>query len=113
MSFGTFGYMLPIQISIVKLVMIDPSIFPRTRSDETLREQVSNGRNGLVHRTGVDLGFDLRAWHQHLMSDPELEQQYRWGDRDDFVFHKRILAEADNPCRNRIVLSLLNTEPAA
>jgi hypothetical protein len=61
MSFGTFGQILPLQVATVKLAMIDPALVPQPGSDEELQEQVSNGRQGLVHRTGVDFGYELLA----------------------------------------------------
>jgi hypothetical protein len=91
---------------MVFLAAIDWSMQPRPRSDEELKRWMRSGRAELVHMLGVDFGYDLAAWHDYLMANPELAGDYTYRDSDDFRFHECILAELRNPRRAKLVQEL-------
>lgn len=110
MTWGAYGYRLPIQISMLKLAAVDESSFPQHRSDDELCERIEAGRANLVHRLGVDFGYDLTAWHNYLMSDPELAAEYTYHDTEEHRLFDDVLAACEDQRRAQLVAQLLNEE---
>src|SRR5262245_4028738 len=86
MTMGAFGYVLPVQRNMLLLAAIDWGMFPVERRDAELCRWMRSGRDGLVRQTGADHGFDLAAWHTHLLADPDLAAEYTRQQDDDFRF---------------------------
>ena len=110
MTWGTFGCIMPVQVGMVLLAAIDTSFFPADRTDDELIGWMRRGREWLTLSTSVDLGYDLVAWHDHILTNPELAEEYAWHDDEHNCFADHIRAEFDNPRRLRLAERLTNEE---
>src|SRR5262245_4594452 len=78
MTIPHWGKITPLQADMLGLaghVVTDPAA-----SEEQRRKAIARGRWELKKSTGQDFGFDLRAWHQHLIATQSEEycHPYAW-----------------------------------
>ena len=73
---------------------------------QSLAERIQRGRASLVRISGVDLGFDPEAWHEHLRETDA--GAYRWSNKH-LGFPKRI-REALESSEWREAIAELNEE---
>ncbi len=57
----------------------------------------------LVRMTGVDLGYDLQAWHEHLCASDA--SGYRWSNKH-LGFPRKIARALANPKWQRAIVQL-------
>ena len=69
---------------------------------------IEAGRANLVHRLGVDFGYDVIDWHNYLMADPELASEYTYNDTEDHRLCDGVLEAQFNQRRAQLVTTLLN-----
>jgi hypothetical protein len=58
--------------------LLGVKLAPRGGRYETWVERIRDGREMLVRITGVDLGYDPQAWHEHLCASDA--GGYRWSN---------------------------------
>jgi len=78
-------------------------------SDDERLSTMKEARQALTKKAGRDFGFDLAAWHQFLLNDAKLSEEYT------FVYawkavKRRIDELLDDPDRLRLA-RLLNEHP--
>ena len=71
--------------------------------DESLADRIRDGHEYLVGIAGVDLGYDPRAWHEHLRSTNA--GGYRWSNKH-LGFPRRIALALADPEWQRAVSAL-------
>ena len=73
-----FGKVTPLQMCVLKLAG-EPCGGYDTDEEPTDTERVklmNAGRDSLRQHTGVDLGYDLQAWHEFLLNSEEHRKEY-------------------------------------
>ena len=114
MTLPRFGKVVPIQCDVLSLIG-----YRLTRGhvglDIPAEERLANmreGRAALREQTGRDFGYDVAAWHKHLLSCPDLGYDHPYG----FAGVQRAVREAArDPDRARFValLEAQDAEPGA
>jgi len=69
----------------------------------SMSDRIRHGQEFLVRITGVDLGYDPQAWHQHLRATGA--GGYRWSNKH-LGFPRQIAATLANPEWQAAVASL-------
>jgi hypothetical protein len=107
MTIPRFGRITPLQGDMLELA---GHVLSRQReadgTDEERMAAIEAGHAALVRRVGHDLGYDVRAWHERLLSDNAWREQYQhpyaWRGVREAV--QRAFADPD---RERLVTALL------
>jgi hypothetical protein len=70
---------------------------------EAMIEAMRRARQALAQQTGQDFGFDLKAWHDYLISCPELGYTHPYA----FRATRKFVGEAErDPVRCRLVTEM-------
>lgn len=72
----------------------------------TLADQLVAGRKALVELTGLDFGYDLSAWHEHLRASRE--GGYTWGRN---IALPRVMKEAMSHDPWQAAVAVLEPKP--
>ncbi len=107
MTMKSFGRIIPLQGFMLGLAGYGPSKQDGVRdlvqgqNDDEKINAIFENRSRLVKLTGVDFGFSLKEWHDHLLSVERLKRSYThpYGWKG---VEKAILAEIANPDRERL-----------
>lgn len=106
MTIPRFGRITPVQGRMLQLA---GHVLVRGWDGDVTDEQrlaaIEEGHAALVARIGRDLGYELGAWHEQLLSDPNLRGEYRHVYAWRRVFAAVEAALAD-PNRDRLVAAL-------
>jgi hypothetical protein len=82
MSHGAYGRVTGLQSLMLGLAGISAWNSADSESKEALAEEMQRSRSLLTKMTGIDFGFDLRRWHEHLLTIeeyiPEYTFEYAW-----------------------------------
>ena len=114
MSIRSYGRVTPLQMDMLGLggeILLSGGIASKSASDEQRLDVMKQARQTLVQRSGRDFGFDLAAWHQFLLDDAKLAEQYTF-DYAWKAVKQRIDELLNDPDRLRLV-RLLNEHPEA
>ena len=110
MSIRGYGRATPLQMDMLELggEILSPGGSEPASDDERL-SVMKEARQMLTKQTGHDFGFDLAAWHQFLLNDAKLAEEYT------FVYawkavKQRIDELLDDPDRLRLE-RMLNEHP--
>jgi hypothetical protein len=110
MTIRGYGRITPLQMDMLGLGgEILSSGGSEPASDDERLSAMKEARQALTKQTGRDFGFDLAAWHQFLLNDAKLSEEYT------FVYawkavKRRIDELLDDPDRLRLE-RLLNEHP--
>jgi hypothetical protein len=77
--------------------------------DQSLADRIRDGHDFLVRIAGVDLGYDARAWHEHLRATNA--GGYRWSNKH-LGFPRQIAIAFANPEWQAAVALLLGGHDA-
>ena len=112
MTVRGYGRATPLQIDMLNLggeiVSQGPAPPP---TDRDRLNVMSEARQMLTRQTGRDFGYDLAAWHNFLLNDNKLSQEYTF-DYAWKAVKRRIDELLDDPDRRRLV-GLLEGPPHA
>jgi hypothetical protein len=112
MTVRGYGRVTPLQMDMLNLggeVLSPGGTVPPTDGDRL--NVMKEARQTLAQRTGRDFGFDLPAWHQFLLNDDKLSEEYTF-DYAWKAVKRRIDELLDDPDRLRLV-RLLQERPDA
>ena len=114
MSIRTYGRVTPLQMDMLGLggeILLSGGIASQRASDEQRLDVMKDARQMLMQRSGRDFGFDLAAWHQFLLNDAKLSEEYTF-DYAWKAVKPRIDELINDPDRLRLA-RLLNEHPEA
>jgi hypothetical protein len=92
-------------------ILLSGGIASGSASDQDRLSAMTQARQMLTQRSGRDFGFDLAAWHQFLLNDAKLSEEYTF-DYAWKAVKRRIDELLSDPDRLRLV-RLLNAHPEA
>jgi len=107
MTMRSFGRIVPLQGFMLGLAGYGPSKqdgvrdLVQSQNDAEKISAILENHSRLVKLIGADLGFSLKEWHRHLLSDEKLMRSYTHPYGWENV-EKAILAEISNPDRERL-----------
>jgi len=106
MTIRDYGRATPLQLDMLNLggEILSPDESAPTDRDRL--KAMEEARQMLAQQTGRDFGFDLAAWHQFLLNDDRLSQEYTSHDAWEAV-KQRIDELLDDPDRLRLVSRLV------
>lgn len=114
MSIRSYGRVTPLQMDVLGLggeVILSGGIRAGQASDEDRLNVMRQSRQMLTQRAGRDFGFDLAAWHDFLLNDARLSEEYTF-DYAWKAVKQRIDELLNDPDRLRLE-RMLNAHPEA
>lgn len=114
MSIRSYGRVTPLQMDVLRLggeILLSGGIAAAAPNDQDRLGAMKQARQMLTQRTGRDFGFDLAAWHEFLLNDAKLSEEYTF-DYAWKAVKRRIDELLSDPDRLRLV-RLLSEHPQA
>jgi len=114
MSIRGYGRATPLQMDMLCLggeILSAGGSETGPANDQERLSVMKEARQALTQQTGRDFGFNLAAWHQFLLNDAKLSEEYTF-DYAWKAVKRRIDELVDDPDRLRLE-RLLNEHPEA